>query len=32
MRRFRSMWFVVVATAVVLASTAFAGIAPWMFP
>jgi hypothetical protein len=31
MHRFRSTWVVVVATAIVLASVAFAGTAPWMW-
>lgn len=32
MRRFLSTWVVAVVTAIVLASVAFAGTAPWMYP
>jgi hypothetical protein len=32
MRRFCSTWVVAVATAIILASIAFAGTAPWIFP
>jgi hypothetical protein len=32
MHRFPSKWVAVVAMAIVLASVAFAGTAPWMWP